>query len=186
MSTRGPYRAGQVRKARPPSPSGLQADKQVQGSAGPGTGPREGSKAVLGIVSAHAQLIVSPTAQRACPTHCEPHCAENMPSFLTSIFPKTVGITSSSEPASVSRRQSSYNAAGGRALCAGVSTEDRLEAPRGTRGQAQRELCTHKLHSCRRQPVIPDLGPCHPTSLAFGQCVYVYRKRHRQAELFVI
>lgn len=32
-----------------------------------------------------------------------------------------------------------------------------------------------------------DLGSCHSISLAFfGQCVYVYHKGHRQAELFVI
>lgn len=146
----------------------------MQGSAGPGTGRREGSKAVLGIVSAHAQLIVSPTAQRACPTHCEPHSAENMPSFLTSIFPKTLGITSSSEPASVSRRQNSYNAASGHALCSRVSTEDRLEAPRGTRGQAQRDLCTHKLHSCRRQPLIrPGTLPPYIPSLLWTVCIQV-------------
>lgn len=123
-------------------------------SAGPGIGLRERSKAVLGIVSAHAQLIVHPTAQCACPTHREPHIAEKVPPFLTGIFPKTVGITSPSKPASVSRRQNSSSAAGGHAPCTRVSAEDRLEAPRATRGQVQRELCTHKLHSGSRQFVI--------------------------------
>lgn len=124
--------------------------------------------------SAHAQFTVSP------------HIAKKMPPFLTGVLPKTVGITSSSKPASVSRRQNRSNAANGHALCTRVSAEDRLEAPGATRGQMQREICTHKLHSSRRQ-LSSDLGSCNPISLAFfGQCVYVYHKGHRQAELFVV
>lgn len=144
---------------------------KFKASAGPGTGLREGSKAVLGIVSARVQLILSPTAQCACPVLREPHRAEKMPSFPAGIFPKTVGIIFSSKPALVSRRQNSYNAAGAHALCTRVSAEDR---PRVTRGQVQTELYTHKLHFRRRQLVIRPgtLPPCNQPSLAFfGQCV---------------
>lgn len=147
---------------------------KCKASTGPEIGLREGSKAILGIVRAHAQLIMNPTAQCACPIHHESHSAEKMPSFLTGIFPKTVGIISSSKPTSVSRRQNNYNAAGGHAFCTRASTEDRLEAPRATRGQVQRELCTHKLHSCRRQPVIgPGTLPPYIPSLLWAVCICV-------------
>lgn len=59
---------------------------KCKASAGPGIGLREGSKVVLGIVSAHAQLILSPTAQCACPTRHETHSTEKMPPFLTVFF----------------------------------------------------------------------------------------------------
>lgn len=148
---------GQDRSERhgPHPPVGFKKTSKCKASAGPGTGLREGRTAVLGIISAHAQLThPAPTAQCACPIHREPHIAKKMPPFLTGVLPKTMGITSSSKPASVSRRQDSSNAASGHALCTRVSAEDRLEAPRATRGQVQREICTHKLHSGRRQLVI--------------------------------
>lgn len=137
------------------SPVGFKKMSKCKASAGPGIGLREGRKAILGLVSAHAQLThPEPTAQCACPIHREPHIAKKMPPFLMGVLPKTVGITFSSKPASVSMRQNHSNAASGHALCTRVSAEDRLKAPGATRGQVRREICTHKLHSGRRQLVI--------------------------------
>lgn len=124
-------RIGQKGTASRP-PVGFKQTSKCKASAGPRIGLREGSKAVLGIVSTHAQRIVCPTAQCACPTHRKPHNAEKMPSFLTSMFPKIVGITSSSKAASVSRRQTSYNVAGDHALCTRQSRYGRQAgAPQG-------------------------------------------------------
>lgn len=72
-------------------PVGFKQMSKCKARAGPGTGLREGSKAVLGIVSAHAQLILRPMAQCACPTLREPHSAEKTPSFLTGIFSQDCG-----------------------------------------------------------------------------------------------
>lgn len=55
--------------------------------------------------------------------------------FLTGIFPKTVGVASSSSLASVSKRQNRLMLQDGYALCTRVSTGDKLEVPRATRGQ---------------------------------------------------
>lgn len=57
----------------------------------------------------------------------------------------------------------------------------------GSLGGRRRENSVPISYTPAGDSLSSDLGTCHPTSLAFfGQCVYVYRKRHRQAELFVI
>lgn len=91
-----------------------------------------------------------------------------------------MGIISSSEPASVSRRQNSY-----KVPMPSVPESLRRTGwrPPGSLEGRYRKSSVPISYTSAGDSLSSDLGPCHPISLAFfGQYVYVYHKGHRQAE----
>lgn len=154
---------------------------KCKASAGPEIGLREGSKAVLGIVSAHAQFIMSPTTQCTCPIHHASHNAEKMPSFLRLW----------ASPLPPSQLQSPGDRTAIMLQVVMPSVPESLWRtgwrPTGPLEDRCRENSVPISYTPVRDSLSSDLAPCHSTSLVFfEQCVYVYHKGHRQAELFVI